>query len=143
MRQLHLFNDARQLPRLLDEAFTHVERGQRLRARLEARRRQLLAELEQVSAALAAIPVVEREGLHATPVELDKLSMPDAVLLTLSDAAQWLPATEVRVRIEGMGRVVEPTLLHSALHRLAKAGRISSRGDRGSREYHLGEKEAG
>lgn len=122
---------------LLSEAYQLVERGVRLRAQLQARREELVEELGRIDAALTALPLPSDEGMQPVAIDPNQLSVPDVALLVLTDTDTWLKVGEIRERAAAIGRAdIAPEMMHSALYRLSKAGRVQARGPRGSREYH-------
>lgn len=111
--------------RPLDDVAAWLEAGFVLRQKLIVERERLLARLAEIDEALASLPGDQDSG-DSTPEKVRKV---------LRGVQGPLTAPQIIDALRAADPVLEPRLVHSALHRLVKRGEVLAEGDTGSRLY--------
>jgi hypothetical protein len=110
--------------RPVDEVTSWLEAGYALRQKLIAERERLLARVSEIDDALASLPGDDGGD-----------SVPEKVRRVLRASAGALSAPQVIEALRATDPVLEPRLVHSALHRLVKKQEVIAEGDAGTRVY--------
>jgi len=150
-------NDAPEV-RALDLVKQWLQQGAGLREQLEAEEALLTSRLREVREALAKMPSAET-GKPTPPaaslpsvapapprvavsndewmsrLRSQDLTAPDLVLAVLARKHRWMSALEILAAAQEVKADIEATIVHSAIYRLVKAGRIQSRGTKRSMTY--------
>lgn len=108
-----------------DEVSAWLEAGYALRQKLISERERLLARVTEIDESLASLPGDQDSGD----------STPERVRKVLKGVSEPLSAPQVIEALRVADPVLEPRLVHSALHRLVKKGEVVAQGDTGSRTY--------
>lgn len=111
--------------RQADEVSAWLEAGYALRQKLIAERERLLSRVAEIDESLASLPGDQDSGD----------STPERVRKVLRGVSEPLSAPQVIEALRVADPVLEPRLVHSALHRLVKKGEVVAHGDTGSRVY--------
>lgn len=111
--------------RPLDDVAAWLETGYALRQRLLAERERLLGRIAEIDEALSSLPGDQDSG-DSTPEKVRKV---------LRGVQGPLSAPQIIDTLRASDPVLEPRLVHSALHRLVKKGEVLAQGDVGSRLY--------
>jgi hypothetical protein len=122
--------------RPVDEVTAWLEAGYSLRQKLISERERLLSRVAEIDESLESLPGDQDSGD----------STPERVRKVLRGVSEPLSAPQVIEALRVADPVLEPRLVHSALHRLVKKGEVVAHGDTGSRVYawaRLGEAAAG
>ncbi len=111
--------------RAVDEVTTWLEAGLALRQKLVSERERLLARVAEIDEALAALPP-DQDAADSTP---------ERVRRVLRGVPGPLTAPQIIDAIRASDPMIEPRLVHSALHRLVKKQEVAADGEAGSRAY--------
>jgi hypothetical protein len=111
--------------RPIDDVTAWLEAGCALRQKLISEREHLLGRIAEIDEALAALPGDQDSGD----------STPERVRKVLRGVPGPLTAPQVIDALRAGDPVLEPRLVHSALHRLVKKHEVVAHGDAGSRVY--------
>lgn len=108
-----------------DEVTAWLEAGYALRQKLITERERLVTRVAEIDESLASLPGDQDSGD----------STPERVRKVLRGVSEPLSAPQVIEALRVADPVLEPRLVHSALHRLVKKGEVVAHGDTGSRVY--------
>jgi hypothetical protein len=108
-----------------DEVTAWLEAGCALRQKLISERERLLTRVAEIDESLESLPGDQDSGD----------STPERVRKVLRGVSEPLSAPQVIEALRVADPVLEPRLVHSALHRLVKKGEVVAHGDTGSRVY--------
>lgn len=114
--------------RAMDDVTAWLEAGYALRQKLISERERLLARIAEIDEALTSLPGDQDSG-DSTPEKVRKV---------LRGVPGPLTAPQIIDALRAADPVLEPRLVHSALHRLVKRGEVLAHGDLGSRVYAWG-----
>lgn len=112
----------------MDDVTAWLETGYALRQKLISEREGLLARVAEIDEALGSLPGDQDSG-DSTPEKVRKV---------LRGVPAPLTAPQIIDALRAADPVLEPRLVHSALHRLVKRGEVLAQGDVGSRVYAWG-----
>jgi hypothetical protein len=107
------------------EVAAWLEAGQALRQKLIAERECILGRIAEIDEALASLPGYRDSG-DSTPEKVRKV---------LRGVSGPLSAPQIIDALRATDPVIEPRLVHSALHRLVKKKVVAATGEPGSRLY--------
>ena len=111
--------------RPVEEVTAWLEAGYALRQRLISERERLMSRVADIDESLVSLPGDQDSG-DSTPEKVRKV---------LRSVPGPLTAPQVIEALRAADPVLEPRLVHSALHRLVKKGEVVAQGDTGSRVY--------
>lgn len=111
----------------MNDVTAWLEAGHALRLRLVSERERLIARVAEIDQALAALPS-DQDTSDSTP---------ERVRRVLRGVPGPVTAPQVIEAIRTTDPVIEPRLVHSALHRLVKKGQVLAQGETGARVYRL------
>jgi hypothetical protein len=111
--------------RPIDDVAAWLETGYALRQKLIAEREHLLGRVAEIDEALSSLPGDQDSG-DSTPEKVRKV---------LRGVQGPLSAPQIIDALRASDPVLEPRLVHSALHRLVKKREVFAQGDVGSRVY--------
>jgi hypothetical protein len=119
--------------RPIDDVAAWLETGYALRQKLISERERLLARVGEINEALESLPG-DQDSEDSTPEKVRKV---------LRGIPGPLSAPRIIEALRATDPVLEPRLVHSALHRLVKRGEVLADGETGSRAYAWARSEEG
>ncbi len=111
--------------RPIDDVAAWLETGYALRKKLISERERLLARVGEINEALESLPG-DQDSEDSTPEKVRKV---------LRGIPGPLSAPRIIEALRATDPVLEPRLVHSALHRLVKKQEVIAQGGAGSRVY--------
>ncbi len=126
-----------------------TEEGAELRQYLLHERDKHMAAVKEIDTLLAGMPAhltekADKPGVaprKATAAPMEGDSMPETVKGVLAVAHKPMDSSEIIAAVKSVRAEVDERLVHSAIYRLAKRGKIHATGSKGSRRYAVEGKE--
>jgi hypothetical protein len=125
---------------VLQEVSEWRKRGEELRAKLLEEHTALSTRLKEINEALAEIALPQQVMPHAKeePTLMPEgESASDMVRAVLHKHPEWRSATEIIREVHTLKPLLHDARIHSAIYRLVKAGKITSRGRKGTKAYQM------